>query len=633
MTTVDTAVRPQTNLSGSAGQGALRQALTDTAAAFGIRLNPSQIDALVQSLSPLDRLLATPSPLARFQADPAAGAQPATVTVRGGDTLSGIASRSGVSLDAMIAANPQLRDPNLIRPGERLIVPAGGTGESYTVRAGDTLSGIGERLGLNWRDIAAANGLRNPDQLQIGQTLRLPGVGQTQPAAGADRPTAPRTETPRAEAPRTEAPTTGPRGGVNASGVSPAGMDALFNREAQAGVSNRLHMPGGASGVTLGPGYDLKGRSREEVISTLTGIGVDRTSAARVAEGVGLTGQAARNFASANRDAVNLTPTQERALLDRVVQPYAADVQRLVRVPLSQNQYDSLVSFAYNIGTGRDGFPDSTVLRRLNAGDYRGAADAMAMWNKSDGAVNQGLVNRRAGEIEQFNRPSGPAAAPGAAPTRETAPTAPAGTAPSRTPEGYAAYIRENGDVQARADLDAGRRVVLALRTTTDVRANGGRGVYDDTIAIVQKGADGRIRVQEFRANTEPSGQYRYDGPKADRGSSVDMNRDGRNDSGRLLAGSYRYTQESGNFLGDRYYRATRTTPVERDTNQDGRFTSADTNRIDRSGAGTSMLIHRGGDNNTWSAGCQTIPNSQYADFKAALGGQTQFSYVLVNAN
>jgi lysozyme len=59
----------------------------------------------------------------------------------------------------------------------------------------------------------------------------------------------------------------------------------------------------------------------------------------------------------------------------------------------TQAQFDAMVSLAYNIGTG--GFASSTVARLHNMGDFQGAADAFRMWNKSQGAVHQGLVARR----------------------------------------------------------------------------------------------------------------------------------------------------------------------------------------------------------------------------------------------
>lgn len=80
------------------------------------------------------------------------------------------------------------------------------------------------------------------------------------------------------------------------------------------------------------------------------------------------------------------------AELDRV----AGVVDRLVRVPLSDFQRGALVSFTYNIGD--TAFENSTLLRLLNAGDYKAVPAQLARWNKNDGQVMQGLVNRRAAE-------------------------------------------------------------------------------------------------------------------------------------------------------------------------------------------------------------------------------------------
>ena len=77
-------------------------------------------------------------------------------------------------------------------------------------------------------------------------------------------------------------------------------------------------------------------------------------------------------------------------------------VNNLVKVPLTQNQFDALVSLTYNIGTGA--FEESTLLKKLNTGDYQGAADQFTVWNKGGGKVLQGLVNRRAKEKEVFLR-------------------------------------------------------------------------------------------------------------------------------------------------------------------------------------------------------------------------------------
>lgn len=75
-------------------------------------------------------------------------------------------------------------------------------------------------------------------------------------------------------------------------------------------------------------------------------------------------------------------------------------VNDLVKVPLTQNQFDALVSFVFNIGRGN--LANSTLLRLLNAGDYAGAAGQFPRWNKSKGRILNGLVARRADEKALF---------------------------------------------------------------------------------------------------------------------------------------------------------------------------------------------------------------------------------------
>ena len=94
------------------------------------------------------------------------------VVVQRGDSLHRIAAEHGVSLQALLAANPQLRNPDVIYPGMRLQLPDTGR---YVVRPGDTLHAIARELGVSQRALQAANPqLRNPDVLHVGDSLRLP---------------------------------------------------------------------------------------------------------------------------------------------------------------------------------------------------------------------------------------------------------------------------------------------------------------------------------------------------------------------------------------------------------------------------------------------------------------------------
>jgi lysozyme len=88
------------------------------------------------------------------------------------------------------------------------------------------------------------------------------------------------------------------------------------------------------------------------------------------------------------------------ALLRGTLKSYEQAVNEVVTVPLTQGQFDALVSFAYNIGIGK--LKGSTLLRKLNAGNYRGAAAEFDKWTHGGGQVLPGLVKRRAAEKALF---------------------------------------------------------------------------------------------------------------------------------------------------------------------------------------------------------------------------------------
>lgn len=97
-----------------------------------------------------------------------------------------------------------------------------------------------------------------------------------------------------------------------------------------------------------------------------------------------------------------MTIKQETAerLLNTGLVSYESDVSRLVKVGVTQGQFDALVSFTYNLGARS--LSTSTLLRKLNAGDYAGAADEFLRWNKAGGKVLNGLTRRREAERALF---------------------------------------------------------------------------------------------------------------------------------------------------------------------------------------------------------------------------------------
>lgn len=95
-----------------------------------------------------------------------------------------------------------------------------------------------------------------------------------------------------------------------------------------------------------------------------------------------------------------LTREQAEAMFRRELERHEAIVSRCVTVEIGQSNFDALVSFQYNTG----GLPGSTLIKKLNAGDFDGAARCFDSWNKAGGKVIKGLVRRRAAERAMFEQ-------------------------------------------------------------------------------------------------------------------------------------------------------------------------------------------------------------------------------------
>ncbi len=161
------------------------------------------------------------------------GATPSTTAgvtyiVKANDTLWNIASRYGLFVNDLLAANPSV-DPQRLRIGQSLRIPiSGNTGQAaapasalYTVRTDDTLWDIAANYGLSVDDLLAANSGVDPRRLVVGQQLTVPGIAPdllaaAQAAAPVQQPAAPEA----LEAPAAQAPT-------QATGISPEAQDML----------------------------------------------------------------------------------------------------------------------------------------------------------------------------------------------------------------------------------------------------------------------------------------------------------------------------------------------------------------------------------------------------------------------
>lgn len=96
-----------------------------------------------------------------------------------------------------------------------------------------------------------------------------------------------------------------------------------------------------------------------------------------------------------------ITEAQASTLLEEELQEYAAKVAKIVP-SANQNQFDALVSFAYNLGVNALG--TSTLLKKHLAGDYKGAQAEFLRWNKANGRVLTGLTKRRQQESTLYGK-------------------------------------------------------------------------------------------------------------------------------------------------------------------------------------------------------------------------------------
>jgi LysM repeat protein len=341
-----------------------------------------------------------------------------TYTVQRGDTLSDIADRNGVSLSQLLAANPQIRNANVIDVGDKINLPA--AQRSYTVQPGDTLSDIAAAHGTTWQELAAANNIDNPNRIDPGDVLRIPGAG-----------------------------------GVSGSGGAPA----TPGQPSKPPTTPPTTTPGAGSGAQVKPGQ----------LPTTSGL---------------------------------------------------SEAQR----------YDL-----------------------------------------------------------------------------------------------YAGYINQFGSAGAKQDLADGKKVALSLRVDTNTNANQGNGVYDDRLVLVWQDAGGKKHIQEFKANTDPSGQYEPGGQYTRKPVGSNYGGDSRGDQGRLADGTYAYTR--GTFLGAAAMLSSADQVTQRDTNHDGKFNDG----VSTAKSDYGMHIHIGGQNNTYSAGCFTLAPGEHGRFFDTLGGQNSLRNVVVN--
>ena len=542
-----------------------------------------------------------------------------TYKVKSGNTLGKIASQFDTSVDALVKLNG-LKNPNAIRVGQELKIRV--ISETYyTVRSGDTLGKIASKYNVTVAQIMKANGIANANKISVSQKLIIP-----------------TTDT---------APT--------ASSISPMKELGNLSKKYEVGGNGPGTVSGGhgdVGGVSYGS-YQLaskfgnarkflrkEGKKYEAEFK-------DYTEGTKPFSDVwkAIAKREPTEFHNAQHDYIQRTHfdpqvakikdisgidvmTRSHALMDAV---WSAAVQHGPR--------SSLVGKVLKGMTVKPSASNYDAQALIEIYGERGRTNAdgvLVHFSGNSAGVQRGVAKRFRNELNDA------LAMLGAQGTLEKITPKPEDTAKqsrellikaqkSLTDQDVHTLIEKYGDLEAQNEFQAGKKVVIALRNPTNSKRYL-NGRYDDAIIVVWRNGNGSVSLRRFKGNTEPAGVYAWGQRKASKGSSTDIDGDGRNDLGRLRAGTYHYAPRAqGNFLGNKAFRARNTQVAMRDTNHDGTFSLVDGDRLDPKGAGRSMLIHQGGNTYTWSAGCQTIPKRYYNRFLRTLGKQTKFSYILIN--
>ncbi len=200
---------------------------------------------------------------------------PATYTVRRGDTLNHIARDHGVTLEALLGANPDIRNPNRIHPGDSLVLPSSGRAPSsevgtHTVVRGDTLGEIARGHGVSLPELLRLNPeIRDPNRISVGQAVRVPSSGP--PPADDPAPPSPSVGTEGAVAPGLARGQRGPeveglQRRLDELGYRTGPADGIFGPQTQTAVRQ----------FQLQAGLNTSGQVDEATAAAMNGAGAPR---------------------------------------------------------------------------------------------------------------------------------------------------------------------------------------------------------------------------------------------------------------------------------------------------------------------------------------------------------------------
>ena len=149
--------------------------------------------------------------------------------------------------------------------------------------------------------------------------------------------------------------------------------------------------------IVLGLGW-FQMRTSEAGVNLIKTFEGCRTTAYRCSAGVWTIGY---GHTTDVKEGMTITQHQCDVMLEVDIEQYENYVNDYVVVSLTQNQFDALVSWVYNLGPTN--LRNSTMLKVLNAGKYDEVPYQMKRWNRAGGKVLKGLVLRREAEAELFN--------------------------------------------------------------------------------------------------------------------------------------------------------------------------------------------------------------------------------------
>lgn len=567
-----------------------------------------------------------------------------TYTVKAGDTLGKIAQRFATSVDLLAAWN-QLRNRNAIAVGQVLNVRQ--ISETYyIIQPGDTLDSIAARYRVSREALQSANGIANPSQIMAGARLIIPTASPGATAASASPARELGSLSKRYEVSKDGAATVskgkGDHGGVSYGSYQ---LSSKKNRPAEFLAAEGQPWAHEFAGLTQGtPEFSAVWRkvaARDPVaFAKAQHSFIERTHFdVQVATIKTLCGLDVRAQSRALQDVVWSVAVQHGPRSDLI----AEVVKGLSPRPGDPAFEKALITAIYGERGRRDA--DGTLIRFSSSSREFQEGVAKRFVRELKDALDMLAAEQALAKVSAF--PAKPAA-DGPAPSEPV--VAPPLVSPPPPPVDAQAAVKRAavklsdddvrlivetyGDAEAVADFLASKKVLIGLRKSTNVRRYL-KGVYDDLLLLVDRQSNGTVKLRRFLLNTEPAGEYAFYGASLKK-YGPDLNGDGKRELGRLVPGTYHYSLQQGKFLGGVFFRARNVQTAERDINQDGNFDLGDGPlRIDKSAASRSMLFHRGGAAGvaTWSSGCQTVPKNQYGTFISALEGQTQFSYILINAD